>query len=632
MTFRSKLLLAQAPLALGLALVGILAVLATSSLGVHSRMILQDNYRSVLAAQRMKDAIERLDDAAQLSLLGAREEEAREAAAQRQRFEHELQIEEGNITEPGEREATQRLRAVWQEYQAALARLDALAHSAEAQQFYLTTLRPLFLAVTEAAEAILTLNQDAMVQKSERARRAAQRLNAMMLMAALGSLLIGLAATTSLTRRLLRPLSILTQAVHRLEQGDFNARVSVPGKDEIAQLAVDFNTMAKHISEYRSSSLGELLQAQHAAQAAIDSLPDPVIIFDIAGKLLNVNRAAEEVLPLVFDPQVADPLGKVNPDIRAVLERVCSHVLGGKGPYAPKGFEEAVRVPSPEGDHYFLPRATPVYAEQGGIAGATVILQDVTRLRRFDELKNDLVATVAHEFRTPLTSLRMAIHLCLEEVAGPVTEKQADLLYAAREDCDRLQAIVDELLDLARMQAGRLELKPLPTAAAALVETAVNAYQAMAAGQALRLEAAVHPGVGEVVADRDRLHIVFANLLTNAIRHTPAGGSIHVRAYPADGVVRFEVADTGEGIPQEYLQKIFERFYRVPGAPSGSAGLGLSIAKEIVEAHGGEIGVESKVGQGSTFWFTLSVAAIQEQKPEQEPSYDSAANAYSHRG
>ncbi len=182
------------------------------------------------------------------------------------------------------------------------------------------------------------------------------------------------------------------------------------------------------------------------------------------------------------------------------------------------------------------------------------------------------------------------------------------------------------------MQAGRLELKPLPTAAAALVETAVNAYQAMAAGQALRLEAAVHPGVSEVVADRDRLHIVFANLLTNAIRHTPAGGSIHVRAYPADGVVRFEVADTGEGIPQEYLQKIFERFYRVPGAPSGSAGLGLSIAKEIVEAHGGEIGVESKVGQGSTFWFTLSVAAIQEQKPEQEPSYDSAANAYSHRG
>lgn len=632
MTFRSKLLLAQAPLGLGLALVGILAVLTTSSLGTHSQMILKDNYRSVLAAQRMKDAIERLDDAAQLSLLGKREEGVREATPQQQRFENELQVEEGNITESGEREVAQKLRTLWQQYQATLMQINALTDPPAAQAFYLTTVRPLFLSVKEAAEEILVINQDAMVQKSERARRAAQRFNGMMLTVAIGSLLVGLAASISLTRRFLRPLSILTQAVHRIEQGDFNARVSVPGNDEIAQLAADFNTMAKHLSEYRSSSLGELLQAQHASQAAIDSLPDPVIIFDIEGRILSENRAAEEVLTLVLDPQVADPLSKINPDLRFVLEQVRAHVLGGKGPYAPKGFEEAVRILATDGDHYFLPRATPVYADQGGIMGATVILQDVTRLRRFDELKNDLVATVAHEFRTPLTSLRMAIHLCLEEIAGPVTEKQADLLYAAREDCQRLQAIIDELLDLARMQAGRLELQPLPTPAATLVEAAINAHHTMAAGQALQLEAVVHSDAGEVLVDRDRLHIVFANLLTNAIRHTRAGGRIEVRAHRVDGVVRFEVADTGEGIPQEHLPKIFEKFYRVPGASSGSAGLGLSIAKEIVEAHGGEIGVESEIGRGSTFWFTLPVVAAQEQQSEKEPSYDSTTNAYSYRG
>jgi signal transduction histidine kinase len=321
----------------------------------------------------------------------------------------------------------------------------------------------------------------------------------------------------------------------------------------------------------------------------------------------------------------------VSADVRFVLERVRGHVLGGKGPYAPKGFEEAVCVPSTDGDHYFLPRATPVYAEQGGITGATVILQDVTRLRRFDELKNDLVATVAHEFRTPLTSLRMAIHLCLEEVAGPVTEKQADLLYAAREDCERLQAIVDELLDLARMQAGRVELQPLPTSATSLVEAAIDAHCSLAAGRDLQLEALVHPDTGEVLVDRDRLQIVFANLLTNAIRHTPAGGRIEVRAKPTNGAVRFEVADTGEGIPREHRQQIFEKFYRVPGAASGSAGLGLSIAKEIVEAHGGEIGVESEIGRGSTFWFTLPLAATTEQSKAQEVSYDSAARVYSHR-
>lgn len=333
----------------------------------------------------------------------------------------------------------------------------------------------------------------------------------------------------------------------------------------------------------------------------------------------------------MLDPQVSNPLSQVAPEIRSVLERVRGHVLGGKGPYVPKGFEEAVRLPSADGDHYFLPRATPVYADQGGVVGATVILQDVTRLRRFDELKNDLVATVAHEFRTPLTSLRMAIHLCIEEVAGPVTEKQADLLYAAREDCERLQAIVDELLDLARMRAGRLELKPLPTSAVALVETSIAAHQSMAAGRDLQLEAVVHPAAGEMAADQDRLPIVFVNLLTNAIRHTREGGKIQVRARPVNGAVRFEVADTGKGIPREHLQKIFEKFYRVPGASSGSAGLGLSIAKEIVEAHGGEIGGESEIGQGSTFWFTLPIVAAKDQRGEKEPPDEATASAPAHR-
>ena len=126
------------------------------------------------------------------------------------------------------------------------------------------------------------------------------------------------------------------------------------------------------------------------------------------------------------------------------------------------------------GDRYFLPRATPVYEDRGVIVGATVILQDVTRLRRFEELKNDVVATIAHEFRTPLTSLRMAVHLCTEQAAGPLTDKQSELLHAAREDCDRLQAMVDDLLDLSRIEAGRVEIYPLPTPVSALIRDAVE--------------------------------------------------------------------------------------------------------------------------------------------------------------
>lgn len=171
----------------------------------------------------------------------------------------------------------------------------------------------------------------------------------------------------------------------------------------------------------------------------------------------------------------------------------------------------------------------------------------------------------------------------------------------------RLQGIVDELLDLARMQSGRVELQQLLMSPVTLMEEAVEAHRAAAAEQGVQLGAIVLPDIGEVLVDRERLQIVFSNLLTNAIRYTPAGGRVEIHARREEETVRFEVTDTGEGIPPEHLPHLFEKFYRVPGAPGGSAGLGLSIAKEIVEAHGGDMGVESAVGRGSTFWFTLPV-------------------------
>jgi signal transduction histidine kinase len=294
-----------------------------------------------------------------------------------------------------------------------------------------------------------------------------------------------------------------------------------------------------------------------------------------------------------------------DPAVRAALERARDHVLGGHGSYVPRGFEEAVRVAAPDGDRYFLPRATPLYAEHAGVTGVTVILQDVTRPRRFDELKNDLVATVAHEFRTPLTSLHMAIHLCLEGAAGPVTDRQADLLHAARQDCERLQTIVDEILDLARLQAGKVELRPRPTAPAALVTEAVEAQRGAARQRGLTINAEVLPSLPEVNADPERVQIVLGNLLANAVRHSPEGATVTVRARPVERGVRFEVADAGPGLAAEHRDRVFDKFFRVPGTPKGGAGLGLSVAKELVEAHGGTIGVESEFGRGATFWFTL---------------------------
>jgi NtrC-family two-component system sensor histidine kinase KinB len=537
-SLRAKLLWALAPLALVLIALGTISVRGMTSLGEGADLILKDNYRSVLAAQHMKDALDRID----------------RGQADEHLFEEELLTQERNITEPGEGEATRELRTAWETYKK-LPRQAA------------------YDRVRAAADRVLLLNQDAMVLKSERARRAAQRTTALMIVATLIAFFIGLAASGALTARLLRPLGVLSQAVRRLGGGDLQARAKVQASDEIGSLARDFNAMAESLAEYRRSSLGDLIQAQQAAQATIDSLPDPILVLDRAGTVLNQNVAAEELFKG----------GQVPPELQAVIDKVRAHVMAGRGAYVPKGFEEAVAAP---GARQLLPRAAPTDS------GVTVVLQDVTRLMRFDELKNDLVATVAHELRTPLTSLRMAVHLCLEEAAGPLTEKQAELLHAAREDCERLQTIVDDLLDLSRMQSGRVEVSPVPVSPKALAEAA----------EPKAIVTVVEP-ISKVLADPERIGLVLHNLLQNAARYSE---HVELRVEPLEGRVRFSVLDRGPGIPAEFRERIFDKFFRVPGSSGEGIGLGLYISREIVQAHGGTIGVDDAPGGGSRFWFTLA--------------------------
>jgi signal transduction histidine kinase len=478
MNLYRKLLLAQAPLALALLIVAVVSVFVISFLGSHSQTILKDNYRSVLAAQRMKEAVERMDSAALFIVAGERQKGIEQGKKNRTVFEAELKVQEGNITEAGETEFTAGLRNAWTDY---LAKFDRLARTTipeETRELYFNALEAAFYKVKSAADQILTINQDTMVRKSDAVLRTGERMNTITVTVALAALALGLFISSLLTRRMLQPLSALSEATRKIGEGNFETRAHVHGHDELAQLAHDFNAMAARLAEYRKSSLGELLQAHLSMQAAIDSLPDPVAIFAVGGELQNVNQAAETLLKLPSETGVKDPLKSVDASVRNLLERMRSHVLSGKGAYNPRGFEEAVKLPTVLGDRYFLSRAAPVYETRGVVVGATVILQDVTRLRRFEELKNDLVATVAHEFRTPLTSLRMAVHLCTEQVAGPLTDKQAELLHAAREDCDRMQAMVDDILDLSRIESGKIELYPLPTAVASLMEKAIEENKA----------------------------------------------------------------------------------------------------------------------------------------------------------
>jgi NtrC-family two-component system sensor histidine kinase KinB len=600
MTLRRRLLLAQVPLAAALVVVGAASLRTVSFLGESSETILQDNYRSVLAAQRMGDALDGLDRGALLRALAQPEVEP--APALRDRFESELRVQEGNLTEPGEGQLTERLRAAWAAYLAAERDQEGAADKLPA---YLGPLQRDSVAVRAAIDDVLSLNQDAMVRKSNQARRSAQRLLQLMMGATAGALLVGLIASFALTSRIVRPLSALSLAVRRFGEGDLESRARPRGRDEIAALSAEFNTMADRLEEYRKSSLGDLIQAQQASQAAIDSLPDPVLVLDAEEGILNLNRAAEALLRMEPGEGAGTPIHALDPVLRERVEAIRAHVLSGKGAFVPRGFDEAIRVDLQDGPHRLLPRATALYSEEGAITGVTVVLQDVTRLVRFDELKNDLVATVAHEFRTPLTSLRMAVHMCAEEVAGPLTTQQADLMAAARQDCERLQGIVDDILDLSRIQAGRIELQARSVDPVALVQQAVRQADGSARTGGVVLTLEEPPQAFALQADPERIGVVLDNLLANAVRHTPPGGQVAIRLRRTGAGARFEVQDSGEGIPAQFLERIFERFFQIPGSRRGGVGLGLYISREVVRAHGGEMGATSEVGKGSTFWFTL---------------------------
>jgi len=478
-TLRARLLLAQLPLVVAVLVVGALALQTLRSLGTASQNILTANYRSVLAAQRMKEAAERIDSAALFIVAGHPERAVPQITHHRGAFESELRVEEGNLTESGEREAAAELRRRWDDYQAQLAAFAA-DPSPQPADVYFRELQPRFLDLKESADRILDMNQAAMVRKSEHAQAVARRLEMATLTAAVLALALAIATTSRAITRALRPLNVLTHAVRRIGEKDFAARARVEGTHEIAALAVDFNAMAERLAEFEQSSLGAVVQARQASHAAIESLPDPVVVFDAAGRILAANQAARTVLRLPADEQAAR-LGDVDPAPRAAIERARGHVLAGRGPYVSQGYEEVVRLPVSGAERQFLPRGSALYDAAGAITGVAVTLQDVTRLRHFDELKTDLVATVAHEFRTPLTSLRMAVHLCLEEAAGPLNAKQADLLHGAREDCERMQAMVDDLLDLSRIEGGMLDVRPQPIEVETLLETAREAERAAAA-------------------------------------------------------------------------------------------------------------------------------------------------------
>ena len=397
-------------------------------------------------------------------------------------------------------------------------------------------------------------------------------------------------------RAIFKPIQTLTAVAKELGSGNLDQVVPVQSNDEIGALAAAFNKLSCKLRAYRRITADQILQARQMTEITFSAFPDAILALSVDGKIDFANPAAEELLKRLGS-EVGLPLR---------IREEAENVIKGAADYVPTSFEKAVPVRINEHEAYLLPRVIGMRDESGKLFGVAIILQDVTRFRLMDEVKTNLVSTVSHELKTPLSSIRMGLHLLLEEKIGFLNPKQLELLLAAREDSERLLRMINDLLDLARLESGQTRQRFEIISPATLIKSAVPDLTPLVEANDGRLVTDISAELPDVAVDLRQIGHVLSNLVSNAARHSRPGEDVVLSAKPIDKSVRFSVLDHGPGIPQEFQPRIFERFFRVPGTENSTGvGLGLAIAKEMIVSHGGRIGLQSTSGNGSEFYFDL---------------------------
>ncbi|MHB0875744.1 MAG: ATP-binding protein [Anaerolineae bacterium] len=413
------------------------------------------------------------------------------------------------------------------------------------------------------------------------------------LAAAVAALLVMLAASYVVADRITRPLRTLTAEVQSLAAAGAPGDLSATGYDEVHRLAAAFSALATDLQ----AKADGLAEERNKMALVLAHLADGVVITDADGRVLLLNAAARRLLDLAPEPKAEGrPLAEVADGSVLVAWQRCRE----------GGAEREIMVEMPERGAFLRAVCTPIAGARN--SGEVLVLQDLSQVRRLETVRRDFISNISHELRTPLASLKALVET-LQDGALEDPEAAPGFLRAMEVELDSLAQMVQELLELSRIESGQVPVRVANVAAAEVVRESVGRLAPQAERAGLTLAVDLPPDDVRVLADVERMRQVVTNIVHNAIKFTPSGGRVMVRAVTRGSEVVFSVSDTGPGIPAADMPRIFERFYKADRArATGGTGLGLAIAKHIVQAHGGRIWAESRVGQGSTFYFTLPMA------------------------
>lgn len=549
---KSKITVGVLFLFLMLMLVSILGYYYLNRVNRDARTILQDNYESVEYAKNMLQALDA--------------QPVNEAL-----FLANLKKQQRNVTEVGE----------------------ALATAKAAQHFK-----------TDIPEArkdlytIMELNMRAIIRKNESTKDAADK--AILYIAIISGIcfVLGITFVYNFPGYIANPIHELTEGIKGIAQKKYEQRLHFKSMDEFGELASAFNTMAEKLDEYEHSNLAKIVFEKKRAEAVISSLKDATIGVDNKGTILFANAEALQLLNMSEKDVIgwaASEIAKRNDLMKYLLNQ-----LEGGGP---------VKIVVNGKESFFTREMADVHYENAKI-GYIMTLKNITTFKEQDLAKTHFIATISHELKTPLAATDFSLKLLEDERTGPLSNEQKELMESIRQDNRRMIRMVSDLLDFSRVESGNIQLQIQPVPPENIVQYALDTVQKQAFGKQVNIHTTLPPGSPMIVADAEKSAWVLVNLLTNAIRYSSKGAAVELDVLQTEtGTLHFSVRDHGKGIDPAFRNRIFERFFQVPGADdTKGSGLGLAIAKEFIEAQGGTIGVESELGKGSRFWFSLPLA------------------------
>jgi PAS domain S-box-containing protein len=606
-SLKGKISLVYLSLVLLIAAVGVTSVFNLYKLGKSINGLMINNYKSISAVNKMVEALEEQNSSILKYIYSNRQEGIKEFHYCSSMFYKWFNIEYNNVTEIGEREYNDKINDYYIQYVKLFSELQEIKTThGEAQgiKFYNANIMPLYSKLKNELKNVSSLNEKAMFNSKERITKDTRRYLIAILTFSTVAVIGGFLLSSFFINKFLKPISLLTETMKSVKEGDLYKQAPISSNDEIGDLAHEFNNMTKRLQEFEQSTKGSLLIEKNRSLAIVKSIPDPLIVLDTNYKIIFLNSASERF----FNIKEENVIGKhfLEGIRNGELFDYISSIYQGKEEQS----ERIVHFQLDDEDYYFNIIVNGIKDKNAKLNGVVALLQNVTQLKQLEKVKNDFMSTISHELKTPLTSIMIGTSLLMDENIGKLNQKQMEIIEAIKEDGERLSSLITNLLQLARLQSDKAIFNFEKCSIEDIILNSVKNFHEQAKNKDVNLYYIADESLPRVNADFEKITWVINNLLSNALKYTSSKVEISVKAFIKDNKMHVSVKDTGIGIPQEYQDKIFDRFVQVNEFSSEmeGTGLGLAIAREIIEAHGGEIWCESELHHGCNFTFTLPLA------------------------